>query len=80
MGDETIPAPKKTRAPQKDMALEMDVIKKITHQLERLPRGEGAEMRVMAFVQDWASRRPLAGAMPPAPNGQLPLAGKNPFE
>lgn len=69
---------KETKPKQTGMALEMDVIKKITHQLERLPRGEGAEMRIMAFTHDWASRRKLT-EMPASPNGQLPLAAKDPF-
>lgn len=69
MGEEKAVKPKQT-----GMALEMDVIKKITHQLERAPRG--AEMRILAFVQDWAGRRALV-PMSPAPNGQLPLAAKD---
>lgn len=69
MGEEKAVKPKQT-----GMALEMDVIKKITHQLERdLP--PGAERRILAFVQDWAGRRALV-PMPLAPNGQLPLAAK----
>lgn len=53
------------------MALEMDVIKKIGHQLERMPPG-GAE-RVLAFVRDWAQKRAVVD-VPLGNNGQLPLA------
>lgn len=49
----------------------MDVIKKIGHQLERMPPG-GAE-RVLAFVRDWAQKRAVVD-VPLGNNGQLPLA------
>lgn len=41
---------KKMRAPQTGMALEMDVMKKIAHQLSRLDGGLAGE-RVLQFVQ-----------------------------
>ena len=54
------------------MALEMDVIKKIGHQLERMPpAGAG---RVLAFVRDWAERRTVIADVPLGNNGQLSLA------
>lgn len=74
MGEEA----KAVRAKQTGMALEMDVIKKITHQLKREGLPPGAERRILAFVQDWAARRPITD-LQPAPNGQLPLAAKDGF-
>lgn len=53
------------------MALEMDVIKKIGHQLERMP-ANGAE-RVLQFIRDWAGYRTMTGDAPKS-DGQLPLA------
>lgn len=69
MGEEKAVKPKQT-----GMALEMDVIKKIGHQLERVP-ASSAE-RIVAFVRDWAGYRTMTGAGWPQPNGQLPLAAK----
>ena len=70
---------KATRAKQTGMALEMDVIKKITHQLERLPHGQGAEMRIMTFMTDWSTRRAIVHGARTESNGQLPLAAKDGF-
>jgi hypothetical protein len=49
MGDEK-KVEKKARAPQTGMSLEMDVMKKIAHQLGRLDEAAAAE-RVLEFVQ-----------------------------
>ena len=67
MGEEKEVKPKQT-----GMALEMDAIKKISHQLERLP-ASSAE-RVVRFVQDWATDRSLSALRNAQPSGQLPLA------
>ena len=74
MGEEKEVKPKQT-----GMALEMDVIKKITHQLERLPMGQGAEGRIIQFVTNWAHRKAITEDAKPQSNGQLPLAPADPF-
>lgn len=61
---------------QSGMALEMDIIKKIAHQLERAPANSSE--RIVAFVRDWAGYRTMTGDKPSA-NGQLPLAAKDEF-
>ena len=55
------------------MALEMDAIKKIAHQLERLPTASAG--RVVRFVQDWATDRSLADLKGVGKDGQLPIPG-----
>jgi hypothetical protein len=65
MTDDKVAKPKQT-----GMALEMDVIKKIGHQLGRVP--PGAEDRILAFVKDWSQKQSISGNFTAA--GQLPLA------
>ena len=67
MGEEKTVKPKQT-----GMALEMDAIKKISHQLERLPAS--STVRVVRFVQDWAAHRSLSDLEAVRPSGQLPLS------
>lgn len=62
---------KEVKPKQSGMALEMDVIKKIGHQLGRVP-ASSAE-RIVAFVRDWAGYRTMTGDAPKE-DGQLPLA------
>jgi len=66
---------KKAKPKQTGMALQLDAIKKISHQLERL--GPEDAPAVVRFVSDWSQRRALLGAATIAPNGQLPLATKS---
>ena len=70
MGDEKVVKPKQT-----GMALVSDVMKKIAHQLGRLPPGSGPS--VMLFMADWAGRNQIAPGPPVEKNGQLPLAAKD---
>ncbi len=57
------------------MALELDVIKKIDHQLRRAPAGSAK--RIIEFVSDWATRQVVDPSVPLGNNGQLPLASKS---
>ncbi len=62
----------KEKAKFEGMALEMDAIKKIGHQLDRLPSGSAT--RVLDFVRDWAKSKTPVTDVPLGNNGQLPLA------
>lgn len=51
----------KPKAPrQTGMALEMDVMKKIAHQLERLPKDGTAGVRVVEFVRQAVAEKKIA--------------------
>jgi hypothetical protein len=64
--EKTVAKPKQT-----GMALEVDVMKKIAHQLERLPPDAG--VRIVRFVQDWAHSREVKDIQRGSMDGQLPL-------
>jgi hypothetical protein len=53
------------------IALEMDVIKKIGHQLARVPNDRSATL--LTFVRGWLEMAAIAD-VPLSNNGQIPLA------
>lgn len=61
-----------TRKKQEGRGLELDVIKKIGAQLDRLEQGSGSATRVVAYVQSWANEqtyRVPAPGKPPSDDG-----------
>lgn len=65
---------RKPRAKQEGMALQVDAIKKIEHQLNRLEASDAPA--VLRFMMEWAKKRALTD-LPFAKNGQLSLAAES---